>query len=141
MTDLTAMSLRLAEAKKDGEYILPSEVRVECAFGDGSYYGQQGAYPMYTKAGTHGDPAADNTCDCDGRGYTALDPEKLGRWQYYLAQAGYKKTGVTYDQARPVGMEWYGYTENRDGYYGTPEPAWFLSAMRALGVDTGVGVK
>ena len=114
-------------------YVLGEEVRVECTFGDGSYYGQQGAYPMYSKAGTHGDPAADSTCNCGGLGFTALDPHDM-RWMMVLRDAEF----LVKVRSIPHGrfMATVGFVDViREGEADTPWDALLLAATKALGLE------
>lgn len=124
-TPLGELALALASAKRDGEYILPSEVRVEqgCIYGAGEYF--------------HPHEPLEH---CDGRGWIPLDWWYLGEWMVALANvlpslkatftsgAGvdcYLTWDITTDDDNPKETQ-------ADALAETPEESFFQAALRAV---------
>ena len=144
-TALNQMALTLASAKKDGEYILGPEVRVECpCYRDRNKPGIAQCFYCGTER-TYEQRHSPRCQDCDGRGWTPLDPEKLGRWMVALMQATTDSfmEFIYWDDGRENSWDVFIFPERRGynpGEADTPEEAFFTAATKALGLDTEVEV-
>ena len=161
---LTAMALRLASATKPcpeplchngtvtlaGEYdlkhadcdgigevfVLPNEVRVECLCFDKANNGLCRACVRSSK-GKEFIEHAHNCLRCNGRGWTPLNPEKLGRWmvawfKIFPAQdLDFCQENNQDKYACELSLD----TILCDGIGDTPELAFFAAALKALNLE------
>ena len=121
-----------ADCEGTGEvYVLGLEVRVECLCFDKANNGLCRACVRSSKGKEFIEHAHD-CLRCNGRGYTALDPEKLGRWMKAFTKAGFY-VGISWhdDQFQSIvgGPHSDAFVHDADD----PEEAWFLPATKALG--------
>ena len=124
-TDLNALTLQLARAKKDNEYILGDEVRIECS-GDFAITGDGKVEYL----GTHGKDYS--RCDCESRGWHPWDEEKIGKWME-AAEKGFPKDSI---YKNLYTGKWHGHVNQLKGYEcskgKTPTEAFFLALSNAV---------